>query len=75
LPLLLITCRNLTETTIKHPDSPMLVTDYSWLRGAVRVSVYNSYTGELQDYDWVDLSMLPGWTISKYDWDRYLTND
>ena len=55
---------------VKHPDSPMLIEE---VRGsAAKVSVYDSANKRLIQYGWVELKELKGWTLHKYDWEKFI---
>ncbi len=49
----------------------MLVTEAKgqWLR----VSVYDREDNSLIDSGWIETNETVGWTISKYDWESFIT--
>jgi len=59
------------DQIVRHPDAPMLVTDAKgdWLR----VSVYDRESNSLIDSGWLEAEETVGWTISKYDWESFIT--
>ena len=70
---LLIGCGGLSRTKIvKHPDAPMLIIEAK--RGHVKVCVYNRGSNSLVEYGWVRVDELVGWTVDKYNWERFLNS-
>lgn len=58
------------DVIVRHPDAPMLIEEVSGSRA--RVAIYNAETNKLIEYGWVDLQDLPGWTLKKFDWQKFL---
>ncbi len=66
--LLLSGCLWSKTPLIKHPDAPMLVQE---VRGTkVLVAVYDSEENGMVQYGWVRVPK--GWTLHKYDWERFI---
>jgi len=55
---------------VRHPDAPMLILE---AKGEyVRVAIYDSESNNLVEYGWILSSEVKGWTISKYDWEKFI---
>ena len=65
---LLILWTGCNHQIVKHPDSPMLITESGW-RG-IRVAIYSKAENKLIDYGWVKAPI--GKTIIEYDWEKYI---
>jgi hypothetical protein len=67
LAAIVIVC-GCTEQTVRGPDSSCLITE---ARGEVRVAVFDQQTKTMIDHGWVKADGFKGWTLSKYDWEKW----
>ena len=58
-----------SDTIIRHPDSAMLILNAS---GTARVGLYDSQMNMIVEYGTVDMSQFSGWTIHKFDWEKFI---
>lgn len=58
------------NSTVRHPNAPMLITGVSF--GKVEVSVYDAENNRLIEAGTVSPSDLVGRTVSIYDWEAYI---
>ena len=57
------------NTIVRHPDAALLILSSL---GTVRVGLYDSEKNEIVEYGTVDISQLSGWTIHKFDWEKFI---
>ena len=58
------------DKLMKHPDAPMLILE---VRGQyAEVAVYSKADNQLLEYGWIDLAEYEGWTIHKFNWEKYI---
>ena len=55
---------------VKHPDAPMLVLEAKG--GYLRVAVYSKIGNEMIEAGWIPAEDAVGWTVSKYDWEKFI---
>lgn len=69
LLLVSISCGNLQKVEIiKHPGSPMLITDACGAK--VKVAIYDKMENKLIDYGMIEVPN--GWTMVLFNWEDYL---
>ncbi len=72
-----LTLRGLSpDVIIKHPDSPLLIQETKGNK--IKVSIYNAQEKKMIEYGWIDISACrhyEGWTIMKYDWQKFLKEE
>jgi len=61
-----------SDTIIKHPDAAMLILSAS---GTVRVGIYDAEKNEILEYGTLNLSQFSGWTIHKFNWEKFIENN
>lgn len=58
-----------TPTRVVYPGSPVLITE---TKGKyIHIFVWSSEQKNLVDSGWLHITDLPGYTIHKYDWNKY----
>lgn len=55
---------------VKHPDAPILIQEISGNK--IKIAVYSRSRNSMVDFGWIKLSDLQGWTIHKYDWEKFI---
>ena len=61
--------RDKSSTIIKHPDAAMFILSAS---GTVRIGIYDTEENQIIEYGTVDLSKFSGWTIHKFNWEKFI---
>ncbi len=54
---------------VAYPDSPAVITETK--RGYVHLFLWSRERRKLVDYGWVKASDYEGWTLTKFDWEKY----
>ncbi|MDA7496090.1 hypothetical protein N8457_00210 [bacterium] len=64
--------KDINSDLVRHPDAPMLILSGS---GNIKVAIYDARTKTLVPHGTINISNFEGWTITKFDWEKYDKED
>ena len=57
-------------TIVKHPDASFLIEEVDG--ESLKIAVYDKKNNRLITYGWIETDGLAGWTVHKFDWEKFI---